>query len=415
MKKLLAILILISITVMVFSLNQVNAESEKLKTFPDIQKHWAKDNIEQAIQKGYINGHPDGTFKPNDPVTAGQLLSMMFLSISEINDSGERVWSKSFLDRVPVHAQKIFVKYHHDLSQGTPWYKNYAETAVSIGLYRDFQFEGKYSYPLTREKVAFIIDHMVGWTDAVVNKEYAKLAVANIKDSNKFSPGYEIQSASLAIRGIMNGSSDRIFNPQNFVTRAEAVALIERMNNPSLRSPMKVDLNSVPYSIVPNHGYKDDIFVFSNFEMKKVHDELVKIMPSYQGAVEHQFSSFSYYENEKLMQEQIYDKQNIDEWTGERVELYDMGIGIGTNAYSISLSAEEGRYERSSETLNKFLTLVFKDNAPKIKKIIDEQMKLQISGVKVKVDTVIANRQVIINSVPGSNIISIGISGYEDK
>lgn len=415
MKKLLAILILISITVMVFSLDQVNAESEKLKTFPDIQKHWAKDNIEQAIQKGYINGHPDGTFKPNDPVTAGQLLSMMFLSISEINDSGERVWSKSFLDRVPVHAQKIFVKYHHDLSQGTPWYKNYAETAVSIGLYRDFQFEGKYSYPLTREKVALIIDNMVGWSDAVVDKEYAKLAVANIKDSNKFSPGYEIPSASLAIRGIMNGSSDRTFSPQNFVTRAEAVALIERMNNENLRSPMKVDLNSVPYSIVPNHGYKDGVFVFSNFEMKKVHDELVKIMPSYQGAVEHQFVSFYYYENEALMKEEIHVRQNIDEWTGEEVALYDMGIGIWGNAYSIKLFADEERYKRSSETLDEFLTLIFKDSAPKIRKMIDEQMKLQISGVKVKLDTVIANRQVIMYSIPSSDIISIGISGYEDK
>ncbi|MEE1132612.1 MAG: leucine-rich repeat protein, partial [Caryophanon sp.] len=36
--------------------------------FRDIAKHWARDAIESFTDKGYINGYPDGTFKPGAPI-----------------------------------------------------------------------------------------------------------------------------------------------------------------------------------------------------------------------------------------------------------------------------------------------------------------------------------------------------------
>lgn len=40
--------------------------------FPDVKKHWAKADVEKAVQDGIMTGYPDGTFGPDDPVTRAQ-------------------------------------------------------------------------------------------------------------------------------------------------------------------------------------------------------------------------------------------------------------------------------------------------------------------------------------------------------
>ena len=35
----------------------------------DIQGHWAQDSIEQAVNDGWVNGYPDGTFRPDGTIT----------------------------------------------------------------------------------------------------------------------------------------------------------------------------------------------------------------------------------------------------------------------------------------------------------------------------------------------------------
>ena len=42
------------------------------KTFKDTSTHWAKDEIDIAVTYGVINGYPDNTFKPNEPITREQ-------------------------------------------------------------------------------------------------------------------------------------------------------------------------------------------------------------------------------------------------------------------------------------------------------------------------------------------------------
>lgn len=55
-------------------------------SFKDISnKHWAKTYIEQCADLGFINGFPDGTFKPNAPIRFTELIKMLsnFLNVSE--------------------------------------------------------------------------------------------------------------------------------------------------------------------------------------------------------------------------------------------------------------------------------------------------------------------------------------------
>lgn len=47
------------------------------KTFNDISGHWAQKYIELAASNGWINGNPDGTFKPNNSITRAETVAMI--------------------------------------------------------------------------------------------------------------------------------------------------------------------------------------------------------------------------------------------------------------------------------------------------------------------------------------------------
>ncbi|MBT9260074.1 MAG: S-layer homology domain-containing protein [Clostridiales bacterium] len=46
------------------------------KDFPDMERHWAKDQVRQAVELGIIMGYPDGTFRPDRPVTWAEFIRM---------------------------------------------------------------------------------------------------------------------------------------------------------------------------------------------------------------------------------------------------------------------------------------------------------------------------------------------------
>ncbi len=46
-------------------------------TFSDVQGNWAQTCIVELTQRGIISGYPDGTFRPNNPVTRAEFASMV--------------------------------------------------------------------------------------------------------------------------------------------------------------------------------------------------------------------------------------------------------------------------------------------------------------------------------------------------
>ncbi|WP_158232738.1 S-layer homology domain-containing protein [Sporosarcina sp. P17b] len=49
--------------------------------FSDVDKHWAKTEIMYLADRNIIGGFPDGTFKPNDPITRAQASSMLIKAL----------------------------------------------------------------------------------------------------------------------------------------------------------------------------------------------------------------------------------------------------------------------------------------------------------------------------------------------
>lgn len=45
--------------------------------FVDINEHWAKSEIEWGVEKGIVNGYPDGTFKPDNTITRAEAIKVI--------------------------------------------------------------------------------------------------------------------------------------------------------------------------------------------------------------------------------------------------------------------------------------------------------------------------------------------------
>jgi hypothetical protein len=60
--------------------------------FNDVQGSWAQPCIEQLAQRQIISGYPDGSFKPNAPVTRAEFAAMLgkaFPDTAEVRTGGK--------------------------------------------------------------------------------------------------------------------------------------------------------------------------------------------------------------------------------------------------------------------------------------------------------------------------------------
>src|SRR5665647_658936 len=72
-------------------------------TVSDISGHWAQTTIQAWVDQGYINGYPDGTFKPENPISREEVASIIMkinklvaneAGANHFTDANTLVWSK---------------------------------------------------------------------------------------------------------------------------------------------------------------------------------------------------------------------------------------------------------------------------------------------------------------------------------
>ena len=57
--------------------------------FSDIASHWAKDEISAAANNGWINGYPDGTFRPNNKITRAEAMTLVNRVLKRLPETAE--------------------------------------------------------------------------------------------------------------------------------------------------------------------------------------------------------------------------------------------------------------------------------------------------------------------------------------
>ena len=56
---------------------QMKAQPINTRTFSDIAGHWAEEDILYAAAIGWVNGYPDGTYLPNQPITRAEFMTLV--------------------------------------------------------------------------------------------------------------------------------------------------------------------------------------------------------------------------------------------------------------------------------------------------------------------------------------------------
>lgn len=171
---------LLSFLIGALFLTQTNAGAETGSVFQDTREHWARDTIQWGVNGGLLQGFPDGTFRPDEGVTQGQLLAMLF-----------RAYPNSF----------------EASSDGAAWYSDYYLAAAD----RNWPVrEAQVNKQLTRGDVAVILAASQG--EALSPQRAANLLLEEGLANGK---------------AIVNGTV--VFGKSDSVTRAEAVQFVRNV------------------------------------------------------------------------------------------------------------------------------------------------------------------------------------------
>ena len=160
-------------------------------------RHWARPAILELSESGILKGYPDGSFRPEKPLTYGEWIKMVVLAGSESEPVQNGAWDKAIYEQAV--EQGILTR------RGVP--------------------EAKLKWPIPREDMALILDGLPEVTkNRIVNYE----AVAgSLKD---VEAGTDSHHAILRgyFLGLYQGYPDGTFRPEGTLTRAEGAQVLSR-------------------------------------------------------------------------------------------------------------------------------------------------------------------------------------------
>jgi hypothetical protein len=173
-------------------------ESDQKSPFKDTRGHWAEASIKELSDLEIVEGFPDGTFLPNEPVTKEQFVKMLVTAME-----------------YPLINE---VQTFEDV-QNTRWSYPYIEAAVGIFLERDVDHFGPTSI-ITREEMAIM--------------SAKALSLESVEDYIEFIDSDQINNelglvGAAAKSEIIIGFNDGTFRPKEPLTRAQASLVINRI------------------------------------------------------------------------------------------------------------------------------------------------------------------------------------------
>lgn len=159
------------------------------KLFNDIDGHWAEDYITEMAQKGVIEGVGNNMYEPDSHVTLYQAIWLAMRSAG--------------------------------METGDAW----KDEALRYGL---LNFGEEKDLPVTRERVAQIIINAYCAVNGKYSLTWDAKAFCDFDDIGEDYKNFVLAAKTL---GVMEGDSDTKFLPKNNLTRAEAAAVIKRLND----------------------------------------------------------------------------------------------------------------------------------------------------------------------------------------
>ncbi|MFC4305197.1 S-layer homology domain-containing protein [Cohnella boryungensis] len=149
----------------------------------DVARHWAEAAVQRAVKLGLMKGYPDGTFRPEDPVTR-QEIAVVFIRL---------------LRPDPRHARSVF----RDADAISAWASDAVGQAAALNLmagYGDGTFRP--SARLTRSELAVLVRRALALeqvldasgTARIAGKDSGRLSLLCMPTMEQFRHGQEGRS-----------------------------------------------------------------------------------------------------------------------------------------------------------------------------------------------------------------------------
>lgn len=170
--------------------------------FTDTAGHWAEADIVAAAQAGLVNGYPDDTFRPDEPITRLQFTVILVRALG-LTGSGATI---PFADRDAIPA----------------WAADAIARAAQHGIVRGYE-DGTFrpEATITRAEVATMVAGAIGLPLTDANPPFADAAAIP-----EWARPYV---TAVHAAGLMQGQAGNRFAPTVATTRAEAAVLLLRV------------------------------------------------------------------------------------------------------------------------------------------------------------------------------------------
>ena len=205
---------------------RAEAMSTPVSSFSDLTGHWAEKEVKAWTARELTGGYPDGTFRPDSVIARAEFLALVnrvfgYHKMVNLDGMAEMVVSQAA-------GAAIF----SDVAE-TDWYAGEIVQAAAVGYlsgYPDGTIKPQKS--LTRQEVAVLLARIL---PTVIESSKVDNSHLNSDDVLKSFideaqiPAWSREAVAMAvIGGYMSGYPDGSFQPTKKITRAEAIAVLDR-------------------------------------------------------------------------------------------------------------------------------------------------------------------------------------------
>lgn len=178
--------------------------------FTDVSDQWFAQNVQMAYEYGLMNGTSATTFSPEKNLTLAEAVKMA-ACLHSIYNTGKAAFPSV-----------------------TPWYQPYADYSLQNGILAEPYVN--YSADATRSDFAALFACALPDEALAVKNTIADNEIPDVRIDYSYGPAvYKLYRA-----GILTGDSSGSFNPNSYIQRSEAAAIVTRMANADLRKTVSL-------------------------------------------------------------------------------------------------------------------------------------------------------------------------------
>lgn len=199
---LLTLLLIISSFITSYAANLKASNEEPIINLVDISTHWAKETIEKWVQDELILGYPDGTFRPNQPITKTEVITL--------------------INR--IYGYYAYATENYLDVKDNDWFSD--ETMIAKGNNYMSWYSDDMLYPnknITREEICSIIASILS-----LEPTLDRSAINSFTDNDNISDWSLSFVDAVVNHGYMKGYPDNTLKVTQTITRAETVIMLDR-------------------------------------------------------------------------------------------------------------------------------------------------------------------------------------------